>query len=286
MLFVFFRALGGIVKRSRNKLKETIARGEVALGTCIYSFSPAIVEVAGYAGLVWCRIDNEHAWRQDESAENMVRAGWLSGVVPILRVDEGNPAMIRKGLEAGAGGVIIPHVRTASEAARIVEAAKFPPAGHRGFSSFCSSGHWGVGGVEDGLEWLDWSNQETLVILMIEDPEGVSNINEIMAVEGVDAAFFGPGDFSVSAGIPLQTGHPRVKGALAKTVEAARSHGKFVICGAKHAPSDDVQRLIGVGVQAVEIGHDVSILGAMWKRAVEEVSPERTSAREMRWKSE
>ena len=278
------------MNRPRNRLKETIARGEIALGTCICSFSPTIVEVAGFSGLVWCRIDNEHAWRQDESAENMLRAAWISGIVPILRVDKESLQMVRKALEAGAGGVIVPHVRSAQEAENIVKAAKFPPMGHRGFSSLCLSGGWGVGGADDGLEWMEWSNRETLVIPMVEEPEAVANIKEIVSVHGVDGVFFGAADYSVSAGVPLQTAHPKVQEALSKTVEAAREQAKFVIFGAKYPWWEDARRLISLGIQAVEIGHDVSVLSAIWKKTIQEVNnqerPQPAAKGKAAWKSE
>ena len=76
------------MERPKNRLREKVARGEVAWGTCLYSFSPALMELAGFCGLDFCRIDNEHAWRQDESAETLMRGAILSGIVP-LRYGEG-----------------------------------------------------------------------------------------------------------------------------------------------------------------------------------------------------
>ncbi|MPY90025.1 MAG: hypothetical protein GEU99_19140 [Luteitalea sp.] len=259
------------MKRESNKLKHTISEGRIALGTCICSFSPAIVEVAGLSGLVWCRIDNEHAWRQDESVEHVLRAAALSGIVPLLRVDKGEPHLVRKALEAGAGGVIVPHIQNARDAEEIVQAAKFPPRGTRGFSSLCFSGSWGVGGADDGLGWMEWSNDETLVIPMVEEPEAVGNVDEILAVEGVDGVFFGASDYSVLAGVPLQASHPKVMDAISRTVDAARHQSKFVMLGAKYPWWDDVRRLVAMGIQAVEIGHDISVLSTMWKKTIEEL---------------
>ena len=103
----------------KNNLREKIRRGEIALGTALYSFSPALIELAGYTGLDFCRIDNEHAWRQDESGEHMIRAGLLAGICPLMRVDRDNPYLVRKALEAGAGGVIVPHVHDQKDAEAI-----------------------------------------------------------------------------------------------------------------------------------------------------------------------
>src|SRR5512139_1057608 len=165
----------------KNSLREKINGGGVALGTAIYSFSPAIVELAGFTGLDFCRIDNEHAWRQDESAENVIRAATLSGIVPLLRIDRDDPYLVRKALEIGAGGVIVPHVCSRAEVEEIVAAAKFPPVGHRGYGGLCLSGKWGV---DAGVGWMEWSNRETLVIPMVEDLKALENIDEIMSTPG------------------------------------------------------------------------------------------------------
>lgn len=257
-----------LMERKKNKLKEIFARGEVALGTCVYSFSPAIIELAGFCGLDFCRIDNEHAWRQDESAETLIRGAFCADIVPLLRIDKDNPYLVRKALEAGAGGVIVPHVNTPQEAQAIVEAAKFPPLGHRGYGGLCFSGQWGA---DAGVDWMAWSDRETLVIPMIEDVKAIPRIDDILGTDGVDGVFFGPADFSISAGVPLQTGHEKVQDALKRTLEAASRRGKFVIYGVKYPYWETAQKAKEMGVHAIEVGHDVSILGTIWKKTVQEV---------------
>ncbi|MBW2307148.1 MAG: hypothetical protein JRG73_09455 [Deltaproteobacteria bacterium] len=255
------------MERKKNKFKEMMERGEVALGTCVYSFSPATIELAGFCGLDFCRIDNEHAWRQDESTENLLRGAFCADIVPLLRVDRDNPYLIRKALEAGAGGVIVPHVNTRREVEEIVRAAKFPPLGKRGFGSLCFSGQWGASG---GTDWMEWSNNETMVIPMVEDVAAIPNIDEIMSTEGLNGVYFGPADFSISAGVPLQTRHEKVMDALRRTIDSAKKHGKFVIFGAKYPYWEDAVLLRDMGIQAIEIGHDLSILGTIWKKTIQE----------------
>jgi len=256
------------MERKKNKLKEIIASGKVALGTCLYSFSPAIIELAGFCGLDFCRIDNEHAWRQDESVENVLRGAFCADIVPLLRIDKDNPYLVRKALEAGAGGVIVPHVNTRKEAEAVVQAAKFPPKGKRGYGGLCFSGQWGTNA---GVDWMEWSNCETLVITMIEDVCAIPNLNDMLSLEGLDGVFFGPADFSISAGLPLQTGHEKVMDALKRTIEAAKKHNKLVIFGAKYPYWESAQKLIELGVQAIEIGHDLTILATIWKKTIQAV---------------
>ena len=252
----------------KNKLKEILARGEVALGTCIYTFSPALVELAGHCGLDFCRIDNEHAWRQDESAEHLMRAAYVGGIVPLLRIDRDNPYLVRKALEVGAGGIIIPHVNTAREVEEVVQAAKFPPKGHRGYGGLCWSGKWGA---DAGPEWVRWSDEETMVLVMIEDYRALENLDAIMAVEGLDAVQFGPADFSFSIGVPGQTSHPKVIDALKKIVESARKHGKAVCFGVGYPWAENARKYIEMGCQLIEFGHDVTILQNIWKKTLAEV---------------
>jgi len=257
-----------VMEFRKNKLREKIKKGEIVFGTAIYSFSPAIVELAGFTGLDFCRIDNEHAWRQDESTENVIRGALLSGIVPLLRIDRDDPYLVRKALETGAGGIIVPHVHSREEVEEIVKAAKFPPLGKRGYGGLCLSGQWGANA---GVEWLEWSNAETLIIPMIEDVAAIPNLDAIMSTEGLDGVFFGPADFSISAGIPLQTGHEKVINALRKTVEVANKYGKFVIFGAGFPQWETVRKVRDLGVKAIELGHDVSILRAVWSRTIQEM---------------
>lgn len=251
-----------------NRLKERIEDDGLALGTVFYSFSPALVEVAGLAGIEWCRIDNEHAWRQDFHTESMIRAARGVGVSPILRVDKGDPNLIRKGLEAGADGVIIPHVESEAEAQSIVEAAKFPPAGERGYGSLCYSGGWGM---REGGSWMTWSNEVTLIIPMIEDVEAVENVESIVEVDGVDGVLFGGSDYSVSLGLEPQPDHPRVVEGLRRTIGAADDAGKFVLCTAGYPWKENADRLMELGVSGIELGHDVTILGEIWQGLVDEL---------------
>lgn len=251
----------------KNKLKRILEDGKIAVGTALYSFSPALVETAGYCGLDFCRIDNEHAWRQDASLEHMLRAAAVADIVVLPRIDR-DPELIRKALEAGAWGFVVPHVLTEGDVEAVVRAAKFPPQGDRGFGSLCFSGRWGTG---SGKEWIAWSNEETLVGVMIEDYRAVERIDAIMAVEGLDYVLFGPSDYSVSLGLPTQTTHPKVLEGLQQTIDAANRHGKYVMKGVGYPWVENAKQAIEMGCHLIELGHDVSILSAMWRRLSSEV---------------
>jgi len=246
-----------------SKLKGVLEKGEVALGTAVFSSSPAIVEVAGYSGLDFVRIDNEHSWRRDESMEHMIRAAYLAEITPILRIDKGDPYIIRKALEVGAGGVIVPDITTKEEAEEVVRAAKFPPRGTRGYSSLCFSGQWGKRGGED---WADWSDNETLVGIMIENEEVMSKLDAILSLAGLDFALFGPSDYSMSLGLRApQKNHPKVQDALNKTIEVASKYNKPVAIGVGQPWGEEAKKYIDLGCRMIEIGHDVVVLRSIWK---------------------
>ena len=252
----------------KNRLKETLEEGKLAVGSCIYSCSPALVELAGFCGLDFCRIDNEHSWRRDESAENMIRAATVSGIVPLLRVDRDDPNVVRKALEIGAGGILVPHINTREEVEDVVRAAKFPPRGERGIGTLCFSAHWGTEKVTDLIKW---SNKEQLIGIMIEDYRAINQLEEVMSVKELDYVLFGASDYSTSIGLPGETNHPKVMDALQKTIEAAERHGKYVCKGVGRPWVENTKKFVEMGCHMIEIGHDITILKSIWSTKGEEI---------------
>jgi 4-hydroxy-2-oxoheptanedioate aldolase len=246
-----------------NKLKKILKEGKIAVGTAIYSNSPAIVEVAGYSGLDFIRIDNEHSWRRDESMEHMLRAANIAGITPILRVDKGDPYLIRKALEIGAEGIVIPDIDTKAEVEKVVSAAKFPPMGIRGKGRNCFSARWGA---FPDAEWVNYSDNEILIGVMIETKEAVIHLEEIMSTDGLDFVLFGPSDYSMSIGLRgTQKNHPEVQSAIKKTIEVAQKYNKPVAIGTGQPWEEEAKKYINLGCRMIEVGHDLSNLMSLWK---------------------
>ncbi len=245
-----------------NALRAKLTAGEAALGSVVYSWSPNTVETAGFAGLDFVRIDCEHAWRQDSSLENLIRAGDVTGLSCIVRVDRDNPYLVRKALELGAAGVVVPDVCTVEEAVAAVKSAKFPPRGIRGYSGQCRSGGWGS---RAGAPWVEWSDREPMVGVMIEGVKAMDNLDEIASVEGLDFLFFGPADYSMSLGLrkPMRD-HPDVQAALDRIIAAAQKHGKQVMYGVGADP-ETIRRYRERGVTMLEMGSDLMTLHAFWR---------------------
>ncbi len=249
-----------------NKLKKILKEGKVALGTCVYSFSPDLVGLAGYCGIDFVRIDNEHAYRQDDALENMIRAAALADTVPIARVDRDNPYLIRKALEIGAGAVLIPQIENAREVQAVVKAAKFPPLGTRGFGNLNASGHYST---IDAKEWIEWSNSETLVGVMIETKTAVAEAEAIMKCDGLDFVLIGAADMSISYGLPKPNPNdPIIQANIKMIAELGRKYKKGVMLGVGKPWVDNAKKYIDMGINMIELGHDITILKDMWQEMV------------------
>ena len=253
---------GNFIDLPQNKVLRKLREGKIVLGTCAYSFSPDIVQMAGYCGLDFCRIDNEHAWRQDSALENMIRASLASGITALCRVDRDNPFLIRKALELGSQAIVVPQIETRKEAQAVINAAKFPPLGTRGFGNLNQSGRYGV---IDAGEWIQWSNSEIMVGSMIETEKALHELDGILSLDGLDFVLIGPADLSLSLGLDKPSVNDnRVQDAIKTVVSAARKHRKYVMLGVASPWAENAGKYIDMGVNMIEIGHDFSILRTVW----------------------
>jgi 2-keto-3-deoxy-L-rhamnonate aldolase RhmA len=174
------------------------------------------------------------------------------GPVPLARVPTNDVIAIRKALDVGAQGVLVPLVSTAEEAQRAVKAAKYPPEGVRGYC-FSRMNKWG----QEFDAYAQRANQEVTVIVMIETKEGVQNIDAILDVDGVDGVFIGPYDMSGSYGIPGQTQDPIVQNACRQVVKACQQAGKTAGLHIVSTTPDQVRRAIEEGFTLICLGVDI-----------------------------
>jgi len=227
-----------------NLLKQKLREGKPAFGAMITFPSPPIVEMLGYMGFDWVLIDNEHGSIGVESAEDMIRAGDLTGVAPIVRPVANRPEVIAPFLDRGAWGVQVPHVNTRAEAEAAVSACKYYPEGQRGIFSRGRPAEYGIGGTTP--EYVKAANANTLVCLMLEEVEALRNIDDICTVKGVDVLFIGSGDLSQSMGYPGQQTHPEVQALMEDGVKRIRKAG--VVAGVS-CPDTLIPKFLGLGVQ-------------------------------------
>lgn len=195
-----------------NRMKRKFLAGEPAFGVSIMFPSPHIVDIVGRLGFDWVLIDCEHGSIGIESVELMVMAAETAGVTPIARPATNSSEAIGQLMDRGVMGVQVPHVNTADDARRAVQAVKYHPLGDRGLAAGVRSASYGHG--MSMSEYAEHANDETLVCVQIEEAEAVRNVHEIVQVPGVDVFFVGPSDLSQSLGYPGRPDAPEVRQAM------------------------------------------------------------------------
>lgn len=185
------------------------------------TISPVAAEVLGRCGFDWLFIDAEAHPLTQVDILNLIRAAEGTDAAPVVRMNNDHESDIRQVLDMGAAAVIIPLVKTAEQTREIVRAAKFAPLGERGVTAGRDQGY-GYG--RNLPDYIAQANAETAVIVMVEEAEGLANVDAIAAVDGLDGIFVGPGDLSISLGSPGEHLHPEMRSAYRSIAAAARAH--------------------------------------------------------------
>lgn len=205
----------------QNRIKQLFAEGRAAWGAAAPDNSEIVAKQTINCGIDFLWIDLEHrpyGTYEVRWQPIMCRQAGCSAMVRVPGLDS---SWIKKALDIGANTIMVPQINTADEAKRAVEYAKYPPIGSRGISPLWTS-------LMD-VSWDDYlpaANDETCVVVQIESPEGIENLDAIAAVEGVDVVFAGPADLSASLGVIGQFGHPDLLKFLASFPARVAEHGK------------------------------------------------------------
>jgi 2-keto-3-deoxy-L-rhamnonate aldolase RhmA len=186
--------------------------------------SPDLVEFMGRLGFDYVFIDAEHFSFDPETIQSIARVAELANILPMARVPKNDPQLIQSYLETGILGIVVPHIKTAFEAEKMVEAVKYFPLGKRGVSTRSRAAGYGL--TDPPLRYFELTNQQTIVIPMIEEAEAVKNLPEILLVPGIDYIDIGPSDLAMSMGHP-DVDHPEVEEAInhIKTLVLASKKG-------------------------------------------------------------
>lgn len=243
-----------------NNVKEKLARNEVVASMTVRLVRGIeIARIARTAGFDTFYVDIEHCSFSLETTSQLCLAGLAAGITPMVRVPSGNPEYVTRVLEGGALGVIVPHVRSAAEAKRVVAAARFAPAGDRSLGGTMPHLEYRSIPVVEAMQAL---NDATMVTVMMETIEALEHVEEIAAVEGVDMLFVGTTDLTTEMGIVGKLDHPRVRDAYARTIAAARKHGKHVGIGGLASRPDLIAEFVKQGARFVSTGTDLGFLAA------------------------
>ncbi len=208
------------------RLRQALEEKRPFLGIQCFIGTPTIIEILGQFEFDFVMIDTEHTALNPETVEYMVRVADSVGVTPIIRVGANDPLRIQQALDTGACGVIVPHISSATDAKRAVEAAKYAPDGHRGV---CSGTRANSFSKEGFSRYWRKHNEDVLVIPILEDLDAIDNAAGIMATPGVDLVWFGPGDLAQAIrGKHGGDDHPvaaEIEKAFDKAIAASRETG-------------------------------------------------------------
>jgi len=241
-----------------NSAKKKLEAGELVLCLAINQMrsmeAPMIAARCGFDAIF---VDLEHSATSLETAASICVAALSAGITPIARVPSHQPFHAARILDAGAQGVMVPHVENADEARAIVQYLRFPPMGMR--SAYGTGPALGYRAIGQG-EVNTFLNRHELVIAMLETPQAIEHADAIAAVPGIDMVHIGALDVSNVMGIPAAYDDPRMKAVFEKVARACKAHGKAMGVGGARGDRAMQQYLIGLGVRYLTTGSDVGYL--------------------------
>lgn len=244
----------------RNVVKEKLARDEVVASMTVRLVRTVeIARIARAAGFDTLYVDMEHSPLGFDTTGQICMAAQDCGVTPFVRVPSLRSDDIARALDGGALGVIAPHVRSAEEAQALVEAARFPPRGHRSASGGLPQFDFRGVPASEANPALDAA---TMVVPMVETIEALEHVEEIAAVDGVDLLLVGTNDLTAEMGIAGQYDHPDLRDAYTRVIMACRSHGKHVGVGGLASRPDLAAEFVRLGARYVSTGTDLGFLSA------------------------
>ena len=236
------------------------------IGSWITLAHPAIAEIMAKSGFDWLAVDMEHSVITIREAEELIRVIDLAGVVPLVRLTSNNPDQIKRVMDAGAHGIIVPMVNSARDAKNAVEAIKYPSMGKRGIGLARAQGY----GTQF-QEYLDWEKTGSIVIVQVEHIDAVDSLEEIFSIDGVDGYIIGPYDLTSSIGIPGQFEHPDFLSAMEKIhLVASKLNMKGGIHVIEPEPDQLIQR-IEEGFRFIAYSLDIRMLDAACRKGLEHV---------------
>jgi len=239
-----------------NQVKEKLKRGEPALGAWLSLPSVPSARIMARLGFDWLVVDMEHSAQNAVLMADMVATIADAGTcAPIVRVPTNSVEWFKWALDAGAWGVVVPMVNTREEAQRVVEQAKYPPRGTRSIGG--AFGPYGFG-ITDWPSYARTANDEIIVTVQIESRQALQNLDDILAVPGIDVAFVGPNDLHAQIGLPPSSdgAEPEFMEALERVKAAARKHS--VALGIFSSDGEAAAERVRQGFQMISVTTDIS----------------------------
>jgi 2-keto-3-deoxy-L-rhamnonate aldolase RhmA len=234
-----------------NAFRALLERQASPLGTWLMAGTASNAEALGHAGFDWLLIDMEHGPIDFRDTWQMLQAVDCTPATPIVRVaSSDDPALVKRALDLGARTLMFPYVQSAEQARRIVASAKYPPLGQRGFAGIHRASRYGA-----FSDYGKLANDLTTCIVQLETPEAIERLEEIAAVEGVDALFIGPGDLSAALGCIGNLQDERVQALMRSAAQRARAAG--IPVGTLGPNPEMVKGFVEMGYDYVAVGSDL-----------------------------
>ncbi len=241
-----------------NRLKLRLAAGETVFGSWLGMADPYAAEMAATCGFDWLLIDGEHAPNDLRSTMAQLAVIEPSSSLPVVRLRDDDPARIKQVLDAGAQSLMIPMIETAEQALRALRATRYPPEGIRGIgSSLARASRFSA--IPD---YLKTANDQICLILQVESRAGLSALDDILAIDGIDCVFIGPADLAADMGHLGNAGHPEVRAAVLDALAHIAASGKAA--GMLSTEEGFIADCVQAGARFVGVGIDVvAYVGAM-----------------------
>jgi 2-dehydro-3-deoxyglucarate aldolase len=247
-------------------LRQKLANNEMTFGSWINLGSTAATEIMAQAGFEWLVIDMEHGAISIHQAQELVRVIELSGVIPLVRVSANDPVQIKRVLDAGAHGIIVPMVNSVEDASQAVKAVRYPPVGNRGVG-LSRAQRYGYGFPE----YREWLEKDSVIIAQIEHIDAIEKLDEILAVPGIDGTMIGPYDLSGSLGALGEIESPVVQNALAKYETISKRIGKPMGMHIVNPDQEKYKYYGDKGYSIIVAGVDMIFLGNSCRECVNEL---------------
>lgn len=248
------------------QLKSRLAKCELTIGSWVTLGHPSVAEIMAAAGFDWLVLDTEHSVLELDQVQMLIQVLDGKQCPAIVRLTSNHPDQIKRVMDAGATGIMVPMVKSAADAKAAVQAVYYPPRGQRGVGLARAQGYGSR--FQEYRRWLD---ENAVIVIMIEHIDAVNAIDEILTVPGIDAYIIGPYDLSGSMGRPGDLNHPDVQSAIGKILAAGRRLGK---AGGIHVVEPDRQQIkerIEAGFTFLGYGLDIRILDSVCRNHLQDI---------------
>jgi len=244
-------------------LKKNLLNNKATLGCWLTLAHPSIAEIMSNAGFDWIVIDLEHSVITIKEAEELIRIIELNGITPLVRLTSNNEQQIKRVMDAGAYGIIVPMIKTIDDVRLAINSIKYPPKGVRGVG-LARAHKYG----SEFNEYLKWQDDSSIIIIQIEHIDAVNNLEALFSIKEVDGYIIGPYDLSASMGIPGQFENKDYLSAIRKIKDTA---AKYNMCGGIHIVEPDINQLslrLDEGYRFIAYSLDTRMIDVACRKAV------------------